>query len=240
MENFPSLVDFILAILFGVLLPIVSGLRSREVFKEIGSYFDSRAKKRFYIGNSFFLAIMAMVVLAAWYFFGRPFDVLGFATPEENGKTYPWWLIILFIMLYLMDVLHSVLNPHELQETKDQLETQTPFMPTLWREMPAYFLMCVSAGVCEEIVFRGFLVNFFKSIFNGFPAQAAWTLITPSLIFAAAHYYQGAKAVFKILVLSMLFGLIFWMTGSLYIVMLLHFLVDFFSGILSVKLANRE
>lgn len=239
MENFPSLADYILAILFGVILPFVSGLRSREVFKEIGIYFDSRIKKRFYLGNSFFLALMAITVLSAWYFFGRPFSVLGFATAEENGKSYPWWLIILLILLYVMDILHSLLSPDELQQTKEQLETQTPFMPTLWKEMPAYFLMCVSAGICEEIVFRGFLVNFFKSVFTGFPSPAAWALITPSLIFAVAHYYQGIKAVFKILVLSMLFGLIFWITGSLYIVMLLHFLIDLFSGILSVRLAKR-
>lgn len=240
MNNFPALGDYILAILFGIVLPFVSGIKSADAFKKMGGSFDAATKKRFYLGNSFFLFLIAAVVIIVWLLYGRPLSALGFVTSGHWGYPEPWWMIILFACLYLMEVLYSVFNQSELEETKSNLDTLTPFMPTKWSDLPAYTIMCVSAGVFEEIVFRGFMINFFISILSGIPNATAWALLLPGIIFSAAHYYQGPKAVFKILVFSLLFGMIFWHTRSLVAVIILHFLVDFIGGLLSVAVAGKE
>jgi membrane protease YdiL (CAAX protease family) len=56
----------------------------------------------------------------------------------------------------------------------------------------------------------------------------------PAVSFSIAHIYQGTKAVLKILLLAVFFGLIFRLSGSLLVVMLLHFLVDAGGGIFTV------
>lgn len=240
MDNFPAFADYLLVLIFGILLPFISGVKSAAAFKDMQLAFDSPTKKRFYLGNSFFLFIIALVIVIVWGLYQRPFSELGFTTAEAAGKRTPWWMIGLFVALYTMDIIHSITDQDEREETRDRLEEQTPFMPSKWKELPAYTIMCISAGVFEEIVFRGFLITFFRYLFAGFPAGAAWAVITPAIIFSLAHFYQGSKAVFKILVLSLLFGMIFWHSGSLVAVIILHFLLDLVSGMLSIQLSRNK
>lgn len=240
MENFPAFTDYILVFIFGIVLPFVSGLRSASVFKELKVQFSSDTKRRFYLGNSFLLFLVAAIVMLVWALYQRPFTELGFITPAEAGKSTQWWMIGLFVLLYALDMIYSITDNSELEKTIDNLEDQTPFMPTKYRELPGYIVMCISAGVFEEIVFRGYLITFFKYLLQGIPAASTWAVLTPALVFSIAHYYQGARAVFKILVLSLLFGMIFWHSGSLYAVIALHFLVDFVSGLLSIHLAKNK
>ena len=240
MENFPAFADWILVLVFGVLLPFISGIRSAAVFKEMKVEFDSATKRRFYLGNSFFLFIIAAVIMLVWGLYQRPYSQLGFATPASLGKSVQWWMVGLFVLIYVMDIIHSITSENELEKTISRMEEQTPFMPTRLKDLPAYIVMCISAGVFEEIVFRGYMISFFKTILAGIPSAAVWAVMTPAIIFSLAHYYQGPKAVFKILVLSLLFGMIFWHSGSLYAVIILHFLVDFVSGLLSIYLAKNK
>jgi len=240
MENFPGFTDFILALLFGVIIPFASGIRSAAAFEQMQDSFDTATKRRFYLGNSFFLFIIGLIIVAVWWLFNRPFTELGFRPPEEKEYFVPWWLTGVFIVLYLMDIIVSVRNKDELEKTKEQMQDKTPFMPSAWKDMPAYIIMCIAAGVSEEIVYRGFMVNFFKYWMKDFSAVGTWAVIAPAALFSFAHYYQGMKAVFKILVLSLLFGMIFWHSGSLYVVMALHFFVDFISGVLSMQFAKKK
>lgn len=240
MDNFPAFADYLLVLIFGILLPFISGVQSAAAFKEMTTSFDTATKRRFYLGNSLFLFIIAFVIMIVWRLYERPFSALGFTSPSAIGKTTPWWMIGLFVALYAMDSIHSFFDKTELAKTKNRLEEQTPFMPTQLKDLPAYFIMCISAGVFEEIVFRGYLISFFRYLFAGIPAAAAWSLITPAVIFSLAHYYQGPKTVFKILVLSLLFGMIFWHSGSLYAVIIIHFVVDLASGFISIYLAKKE
>jgi uncharacterized protein len=240
MENFPAFTDYVLAILFGVVIPFASGIRSAKVFDQMQASFDAATKRRFYLGNSFFLFLIGFIIVAVWWLFDRPFTELGFTPPQLKQFYVPWWLTGLFILLYLMDVIASVRNKDEMQKTKEQMQDKTPFMPSKWKEMPAYIVMCIAAGVSEEIVYRGFMVNFFKYWMKDFSSVGTWAVIAPAVLFSFAHYYQGMKAVFKILVLSLLFGMIFWHSGSLYVVMALHFLVDLISGILSMKFSKKH
>ncbi|MBC7850382.1 MAG: CPBP family intramembrane metalloprotease [Chitinophagaceae bacterium] len=240
MENFPSFVDYILVALFGIVIPFVSGVKSSTAFKNLAVPFDFYSRRRFYIGNSLFLFLMAAIIIIVWWLYSRPFDVLGFTRPSSIGKSIPWWMIALFLFMYLFDMFYSLFEKNEREDTIEKLHDQTPFMPTEIRDLPAYTVMCISAGVFEEIVFRGYLINFFQYVFASVPAGAAWAVITPAIIFSIAHFYQGPGAVFKILVLSLLFGMIFWHSGSLYAVILLHFFVDFISGLLSIYLAKQK
>jgi hypothetical protein len=104
------------------------------------------------------------------------------------------------------------------------------------RQLPAYIFMCITAGVCEEIIFRGFLITYTKTFFSSdLPA-----VVIPASVFALAHYYQRTLAVIKIFVLSLLFGIIFLESGSLWIVMFLHFAIDLAGGLIFLKYYKKE
>lgn len=240
MDSFPAIADHILALLYGLLIPFLSGIRSARMFREQALYFDTLTKRRFYLGNSLFLFATAFSVLLIWELYQRPFAVLGFQWPDELQLSLSLYLTLLFGGCYLMDLLQGIGDAAQKAAQRQETDLQTPFMPTLVEEMPAYTIMCVSAGVFEEIVYRGFLVRYTASLTQQWPAAALWAVLLPALFFSIAHYYQGIKAVFKILVLSLLFGMIFWYSGSLLLVILLHFAVDFISGWISIWASRMQ
>ena len=135
---------------------------------------------------------------------------------------------------YAADILHSIFSPDELKKTQEQWETSVPFLPEHFRELPAYTFMCITAGVCEEILFRGYMVTYFiDPMHDGFPWMAA---LFPAVLFSLAHFYQGYKAMLKIFLLSLLFALIFIFSKSLLIVIVIHFLVDLIGGIAAIRM----
>lgn len=239
MENFPSFADYFLALLFGVGVPLLSGIRGAQGMQEAAISLDPAQKRRFYLGNSLFLFISGMLVLLVWGGNHRPPEVLGLQWPKmEHGWTV-LLLVLAFAGLYLMDILSSLREQDRLPDSKNVWEKQMPFLPGSWSEWPAYGLMCLCAGMFEEIIYRGFLVNFFRFQFNGVPGESLWCVLTPAFLFSMAHYYQGITAVLKILVLSLIFGILFLQTESLLIIGLLHFLLDVISGITGMYLLRK-
>lgn len=175
---------------------------------------------------------MALVVTGIWHWQDRSLAQMGFTMPR------PGWIALVFsalmVVLYAADLVYSLLSPDELRKTQEQWESSVPFLPEHYRELPSYTFMCLSAGICEEVMYRGFLVNYFiDPMQEGFPFMAA---VFPAVLFSIAHFYQGYRAMFKIFLLSMLFALIFIFSGSLLYVVILHFLIDLVGGVLAIRI----
>lgn len=229
----PTIADHILVIILGLVLPFFSGIRGSE---KLGSmYFDENIRRRFFISNSLVLWFLAAAVTAIWLWNGRALALMGFRMIDTGWIT--WVLTGVMVVFYITDITYSLLSPEKLKQTHDQWESTVPFLPESNRELPAYVFMCLSAGICEEILYRGFLVNYFiDPMKDGFPIMAA---IFPAVLFSLAHFYQGYLAMFKIFLLSMLFALIFIFSRSLIIVMIIHFLIDLVGGLLAMRI-NRK
>lgn len=97
-------------------------------------------------------------------------------------------------------------------------------IPRTRREKGYFSATALAAGVCEEIVFRGFLLYLLRRIF----LEASLFLLAAlaGLGFGAAHFYQGVKGVIKTVLLGILFGFLYISTDSLFVCMAVHFLFD--------------
>ena len=236
MDNFPLWADHVLAFIFGIAIPVYTAYKRPKDLA--GRHFESHQKKQIYLTNSLSLFLMALVVFVVWLLFKRPLADLGFK--QIINVTAVWWLVVMFILLYVIDTGIAITSKENLEKTFSAKNSKTPFMPTKRHELPLYFLMCFSAGVFEEIIFRGFLVTYCLYLFSGLNDPEFWAVIIPAAVFSIAHYYQGKKAVLKIFILSILFGFIFIWSASLLLVMLLHFLVDAAGGLLTLKYMKEE
>lgn len=229
----PTFTDHILVLLLGVILPFLSGLRGIAQLQEVD--FDEYTRRRFYISNGLVLWILAAVVTGIWIWKERPLSLMGFRPPDWNLSTC--LLTAGMVMLYLADIILSSRSEDQRKQTTDHWDSHLPFLPGHVRELPAYAFMCLSAGVCEEILYRGFMVTYFiDPQKQGFPILAA---IVPALLFCLAHFYQGYMAMAKIFVLSLLFALVFIFSKSLWIVMAVHVLIDLAGGILSMRMRRK-
>jgi membrane protease YdiL (CAAX protease family) len=88
----------------------------------------------------------------------------------------------------------------------------------------------VSAGICEEVVFRGY----FQRQFEAF-TQSTWVaLFLQAALFGISHGYQGLEACLKIAVFGALYGLLALWRRSLRPGMIAHAGSDILSGIFGV------
>jgi len=91
-------------------------------------------------------------------------------------------------------------------------------------ERATFVLVALTAGVCEEVLFRGFLIRFLHDGAPALPLAAA--LVVSSLVFGLNHLYQGRKGVLGTTIAGLGFGLLFLVTGSLIPAIIIHALVD--------------
>jgi membrane protease YdiL (CAAX protease family) len=98
--------------------------------------------------------------------------------------------------------------------------------PTGLAEISLWILLSISAGVCEEIVFRGYLQRQFQAATRSIVAA----VITQGAIFGLAHTYQGWKQVIVIAVLGILYGALVAWRRNLHASMLAHAWSDIFEG----------
>ena len=111
------------------------------------------------------------------------------------------------------------------------------FLPATAEEIRWFTFLCVSAGICEEILFRGFLMSYLHHA----PLYLGWTLalIASSICFGWNHLYQGASGVFSTALAGFAFGLLFLLSGNLILPMVMHVVVDL-QVVLVLRPAGRK
>jgi membrane protease YdiL (CAAX protease family) len=239
MHEFPLITDHLLVWVFGLAVPFLSGVQSRREMDDI--VFTERVRRRFYLANSMFLAIAGNAILLHWAWRDRPFSLMGFRPNLDiNHPLLTIALVALLAILYFADLAFAVRQTLRSGTADAALGEGTPFLPRRMRELPAYTLMCLSAGIFEEIIYRGFMVTYFLPQHNGGSGLPVLAIIAPALLFSLAHGYQGWQAVGKIFLLSVLLAVIFVASGSIWLVMLIHTLIDLIGGIVAIRLLRNH
>jgi membrane protease YdiL (CAAX protease family) len=228
---FPTLLDHIYIWIFGIILPFLSGLQSSQLSG--GIRFDQYLRKKLYLSNSLMLALAGSSVLILWGGKKRAFSSIGFQQPDWTNLTLLLILLSIFIGLYIVDLVVSLQKKSSSNDEKTWYE-KSSFLPEKWKEIPAFLLLCICAGIFEEIIYRGFMVTYFIDS-NGDESISWVAIFGPAFLFSLAHFYQGWMAVFKIFLFTLLLNFIFIQTKSIYPTMVIHFLVDLISGMTGLQ-----
>lgn len=110
---------------------------------------------------------------------------------------------------------------------RDSAKEISSLLPRDPLEIMAWVALSLTAGFCEEAVFRGYLQKQFEAL-TGSPLIA---VLAQALIFGVSHGYQGLRNVIAITVFGALFGALAVWRRSLKPGMILHTWTDVFSGI---------
>lgn len=108
-------------------------------------------------------------------------------------------------------------------------QTLRTILPQSVAEMMLWVVMSLTAGFCEETIFRGYLQRQFTALTRG----SAGGIVLQGIAFGAAHGYQGWKFMFLIAVYGTLFGLLAHWRGSLRPGMIAHGVQDTLGGLLA-------
>lgn len=93
-------------------------------------------------------------------------------------------------------------------------------------ELLAWVLLSVTAGICEELIFRGYL----QQQFSGLARNTGMGIAIAAVIFGAAHLYEGVSGALLIALFGVLFGLLAHYRRSLRAGMFAHAWHDSISG----------
>ena len=116
------------------------------------------------------------------------------------------------------------------QKALAQLAPQNAFELLLW------VILSISAGICEELTFRGYLLQQFTSI-----KGKLWIgVLASSLLFGVAHGYEGASGMIAITIYGALFCMLAIKRDSLRPGMMAHAWQDIFSGIALMLLKHAH
>ena len=94
-------------------------------------------------------------------------------------------------------------------------------------EIGVWILVCLTAGFCEEVVFRGYLQRQLRAM----TGSAALGVALQAIAFGIAHGYQGAQNVVVITVLGALYGLLALWRRSTRPGMIAHAWSDVYGGL---------
>lgn len=100
-------------------------------------------------------------------------------------------------------------------------------MPRTVPEQALWIALSIAAGVCEELVYRGYLQRQFTALTSSAPAA----IVIQAVLFGVSHAYQDLRSVALITVFAVLFGLVALMTRRLYAGMLAHAITDIVAGL---------
>ncbi|WP_307592208.1 CPBP family intramembrane glutamic endopeptidase [Paenibacillus wynnii] len=165
---------------------------------------------------------MAAVFAGYVYGSGISWSKLGF-----GGADWGWLSILFFaeLVIFIVAPLIMVAFVRGYRETMDrQFQSIGDFLPGTTREKRFWIVISLTAGVCEELLFRSFLFYYLPLLLPGL--SGVWVIVISSLIFGLGHCYQGIKGILSTAVLGGLFGCLYYFTGSVMLCMLLHFLID--------------
>lgn len=97
-------------------------------------------------------------------------------------------------------------------------------LPRTRKERLAFVFVAATAGICEEIIFRGAMAMFLLALPFNFSLSTA--AVISAILFGLAHYYQGIKGMIGTGILGYIMFNLYVASGSLLLPILFHFIID--------------
>ena len=119
-----------------------------------------------------------------------------------------FWIVAVTLLWLFSKLLRVPDMPHNMQF----------MLPQGAAEMTLWIALSVTAGICEETVFRGYLQRQFMALTKSAPAG----ILLSALAFGTAHAYQGFRSVILISLFGAMFGILAYWRGTVRPGMIVH------------------
>ncbi len=147
------------------------------------------------------------------------------------------FVVSLIILLCLMILGHHVLawlKPAWRAGLSGPLQLVEFMLPQTARERRLWVVAALTAGICEEILFRGFMIDYLHGSLDITPT---WSWVASSILFGTGHAYQGRTQVVATGLFGAAMGLVFFQYESLLVPMIIHMFWDMRLLVWSPKVA---
>jgi hypothetical protein len=179
---------------------------------------------------------LTAVFLAWWLALDRDF---GQARMGIGPAGWEWLAIgvgLVGVVLVVIQAVTVMRDPAKQAEVRDKVGALEVIVPRTPAEGNAFGFLSFTAGVCEEILYRGLLLGALSAVIGIWPAVAV-----SSVIFGLGHAYQGGTGILKTGLVGLAMALLTVFSGTIWIAALLHMVIDATSGrMMSAALTSPE
>jgi membrane protease YdiL (CAAX protease family) len=221
--------EHLLTALLVLVLPALSAWDVPRLARRIAAD-PLNARVNAYCWNMAILWGLTMALVAGWWWAGRPVREVGLQLPG-NAAGWLWTLLICCaVIAFLAQQAYSVaMSPEAQAKVREQLESQQAIvtvLPSTPREARVFFAAAITAGVCEEVLYRGYLLRYFQSL-----VPVGLAIPVAVVAFGAAHAYQGMRGILSTSAAGAFAMALYLLTGSLLGPIVLHAALDLVNGI---------
>lgn len=244
-------ISFWLVIIFTLIYEPIIGYFDFKKFK-VDVRENKYARLKFYKSAIVGLWIPTIFILLLVIFTELTLKDIGLSIPNIDANTLgPMVTYSVFVVasLNFIVVLYYSIGSQFSNKIKVKLEQAkqkeyenvifSEILPISNKEKKIWNYVSLSAGITEEIIYRGFLIFAFAYLF---PNLNIWLVILlSSILFGLAHTYQGFKTgVIRTTIFGVIFSILYIGIGSILPLIIFHFLIDYVAKIGELKEPKYE
>jgi membrane protease YdiL (CAAX protease family) len=174
------------------------------------------------------------LIVWAWLRLGRTLTQLGLVMPAGWRLALGAGLCAALGLIHARNLQSAARSAPVRAQLRTLIGKLTFLMPHDRQELRWFLAVSATAGICEELVFRGYVLGVLR------PWIGIWLAATLGVvIFGLLHAYQGRAGILKTGAVGAVMTLVVLATRSLYAAMVLHVVIDAASGTL-LWLALRD
>jgi membrane protease YdiL (CAAX protease family) len=228
-------VDHLFVFLVFIVYPVYGFFDARRYLERVKSG-EPENRPRIYVETSIIQWAFLAVFGATWLIFGRPWSDLGFVP----AAGLPFWIgtVVLVAFIALLVFSWQTAKRESAEKRAKQLEglgEMLPFVPQTRRELSYFFLVSLTAGIVEEVVYRGFTFWYLGSFLP------LWVVVLLSSVgFGAIHFYMGVNGAVRAGLVGLGFALFYVLTGSIWLPIVAHIALDMLQGLLFAELSRKD
>ena len=220
-----TLLDHIFVLIFAVIYPIFGLIGYRRFLRKVEAGVPPN-RANMYLETTLYEWLLFVMAMIVWVIGDRAWTDLGLNFELNTRELIGAALTVVAIGLLFVQVRQVARgSEEELQETEESFGELLIMMPANGRELARFNLLSITAGIVEETLWRGFL---FWYLGHFVPLWIAAIISTVG--FGLAHSYQGLANVPRVALVGAVFSGLYLLTGSLWLPIILHAVVDLLQG----------
>jgi membrane protease YdiL (CAAX protease family) len=199
--------------------PLAGRRRYRALVARVAT--DPTARLRHYRRGIAGEWISVAIIVGIGALAGHTAASIGLRLPDDA-----WFTTQLVGQIALLLIITTLFmrHPRFLDPLRRQARGFLALLPRTREERVTFAALAVTAGICEEIVFRGFGFAYVRFIWPG--VTDGWLIVITSVVFGLAHLYQGPRGVVLTGLAGAVFASMTVTTGSLLPAIAVHAMVD--------------
>jgi CAAX protease family protein len=231
----PIALDHVLAVVLAVLFPLRAAWFGYRRLVDAEPADVPRVRLWLYRQGIAIQWALTAGAVALWIWRGRPWLALGLV-PRWNYGLLGVAIGLAIAGGFILAQRRQILSDDEaLERLRGRMRHIERLMPRTDQESRWFGGLSLTAGFCEELLYRGYLIWYLTRMMALVPA-----LLVAGVVFGAGHSYQGPKGIAVTTMVGLFMSAVYVVTGSLFASMVIHALMDLYAGHMARAAFERE